>query len=584
MEAEAGVIDSIDGPVVGVAAARGIAMSDLVEVGEGRLLAEVVRLQDSRATIQVYESTSGIRPGESIYSTGGPVAASLGPGLVGSIFDGLQRPLEALERATGAFIGRGVHVAALDPQRRWRFEPAVQAGDRVEEGAVLGTVQESGLLRIKVLAPAGRVLAVSPGEHSSEDVVARLATTRGEVEVRLATRWPVRRPRPYGRRLPPSEPLITGQRVLDTFFPLAKGGTAAIPGGFGTGKTVTQHQLAKWSNADVVVYIGCGERGNEMTEVLIDFPKLEDPRTGRPLMERTVLIANTSDMPVAAREISIYMGITIAEFYRDMGYDVAVMADSTSRWAEALREISGRLEELPAEEGFPAYLPSRLAEFYERAGSVAGAGGLRGSVTIVGAVSPPGGDFSEPVTQNTLRYVRCFWGLDKALASARHFPAVNWMASYSQYVDAVEAWWRDNVAADWRRLRDAAMAILQEEDRLQQIVRLVGPEALPDERRLTLETARLIREGFLQQNALHPVDTYTTPARQVAMLRAILHYHERAQAIIARGAPVMRLRELPASGLLLRIKTDVPNEEVSRIDDMVMAIDRQMDELEREYM
>ncbi len=584
MRRESGVIDSVDGPVVGVVEARGIAMADLVEVGGDRLLGEVVRLQGGRATIQVYENTSGLCPGERIYGTGGPISADLGPGIIGGIFDGLQRPLEVLEARAGPFIVRGLHAAPLDPEREWPFRPAVGPGDLVDDGGVMGTVPESGLVALRLLAPAGRVLAVAPGEHRVRDTVAHLATERGEVALSLVERWPVRRVRPYRRRLPPNVPLVSGQRVIDTFFPIAKGGTAAIPGGFGTGKTITQQQLAKWSDADVVVYIGCGERGNEMTEVLIGFPQLEDPRTGRPLMERTVLIANTSNMPVAAREMSIYTGITIAEYYRDMGYQVAVMADSTSRWAEALREIAGRLEELPAEEGFPAYLPSRLAEFYERAGRVLTLSGSEGSVTIVGAVSPPGGDLSEPVTQNTLRFVRCFWALDANLAAARHFPAINWITSYSQYVDAVQDWWHDNVAPDWRQLRDRALGLLQQEDRLQQIVRLVGPDALPDDQRLVLETARIIREGFLQQNALHPIDTYSTPQKQVAMLRVMLRYYERGEAIIARGAPVVRLRELPVVGLLLRIKTDVPNEQLAKIDEIAQILEQQMNQLEQEYI
>ena len=584
MQVQGGTIDAVDGPVVGVAGATGLAMADLVEAGDERLVGEVVRLQGERATIQVYENTGGIRPGEPVFGTGGPISVELGPGLIGGIFDGLQRPLEGLEALAGPFISRGIHVPALDVGRAWRFVPAVQPGDTIGPGAILGTVAESRALQLRILAPPGRVEAIAAGEYRVGDVIARIAGEQGETAVTLAQRWPVRRPRPYRQRLRADVPLITGQRVIDTFFPIAKGGTAAIPGGFGTGKTVTQHQLAKWADADVIVYIGCGERGNEMTEVLIDFPKLEDPRSGEPLMQRTVLIANTSNMPVAAREISIYTGITIAEYYRDMGYQVALMADSTSRWAEALREIAGRLEELPAEEGFPAYLPARLAEFYERAGRVLTLGGQEGSISIVGAVSPPGGDFSEPVTQNTLRFVRCFWALDKNLAAARHFPAINWLTSYSEYVDSVTGWWRENVALAWREQRDRALALLQEEDRLQQIARLVGPDALPDEQRLVLETARIIREGFLQQNALHPVDTYTTPQKQVAMLRIILHFHTRAARIISRGAPVLRLRQLPIVEQLLRIKTDVPNEQVSRIEEIGNSLDQAMDELEREYL
>jgi len=582
--AKSGIIASVDGPVVGVRDAEGLAMADLVEVGEARLLGEVVRLRGRTATIQVYEDTSGIRPGEPVYGTGGPISAKLGPGIIGTIFDGLQRPLEVIEAEAGPFIARGAHVPPLDPERRWRFRPGVARGAMVEEGAILGTVQESPLTELRLLAPGGRVMWIADGEHRVDDVVARLATAQGERPLTLAQLWPVRRPRPYRQRLPPDVPLLTGQRVIDTFFPIAKGGTAAIPGGFGTGKTITQHQLARWSDADVVVYIGCGERGNELTEVLIEFPKLTDPRTGRPLMERTVLVANTSNMPVAAREISIYTGITLAEYYRDMGYQVALMADSTSRWAEALREVAGRLEELPAEEGFPAYLPSRLAEFYERAGRVVTLGGREGSVTIIGAVSPPGGDFSEPVTQNTLRFVRCFWALDAGLAAARHFPAINWLQSYSQYLDSVAGWWHEHVSPDWRRLRDAAMDLLQQEDRLLQIARLVGAEAMPDPQRLVLETGRLLREGFLQQNALHPVDSYCPPQKQVAMLRVMLEFYHRGRAIVERGAPISTLRQLPIIADLLRIKTDVPNDQLQRIDELGRELERQMDELEREYV
>ncbi len=595
MSTRAGSVEAVDGPVVTVADAEGISMADLVEVGDDRLLGEVIRLEGNRATVQVYENTGGLQPGQLIHSIGGPLSAELGPGIIGNIFDGLQRPLEMIEAKSGAFISRGVAVASLDRKRKWLFRPSVRQGDQVHEGSVLGAVQESELIEQRLLVPArlinvsstglaAQIATVAPGEHGVADAVACLAVDRKETALLMMQRWPVRRPRPYRKPLLPDVPLITGQRVIDTFFPIAKGGTAAIPGGFGTGKTVTQHQLAKWSDADVVVYIGCGERGNEMTEVLVGFPKLVDPRSGKPLMERTVLIANTSNMPVAAREASIYTGVTLAEYYRDMGYDVALMADSTSRWAEALREIAGRLEELPAEEGFPAYLPSRLAEFYERAGRVVTLGGMNGSVTIVGAVSPPGGDFSEPVTQNTMRFVRCFWALDKALAAARHFPAINWIESYSEYLDYVEEWWSQNVAKDWRRLRDAAMSVLQQENRLQQIVKLVGPDALPDEQRHVLETARILREGFLQQNAMHPIDTYTTPQKQVAMLRVIIRFHERGKDIVARGAPVIRIRELPIIVLLMRMKTDVPNDQLAKIDEIGLALDRQMNELEREYI
>lgn len=580
-------ISGVDGPVVTAVGAERVGMLELVQVGEQRLLGEVIRLEAGQATIQVYEDTSGLAPGRPVYGTGMALSVELGPGLLGQVFDGVQRPLEVIKDRAGAFIRRGVQIPALDRSRRWPLAPRVRVGDRLEGGAILGVVQETELIEHRILLPphlSGRVTWVAaPGEFTVEDPVARLATEGGEVEIRMLQRWPVRVGRPHGERLLPNVPLITGQRVIDTFFPLAKGGTAAIPGGFGTGKTVTQHQLAKWSDANVIVYIGCGERGNEMTDVLQDFPKLLDPHTGKPLMQRTVLVANTSNMPVAAREASIYTGITLAEYFRDMGYHVAVMADSTSRWAEALREIAGRMEEMPAEEGFPAYLPSRLAGFYERAGRVVTLGGQEGSVAAIGAVSPPGGAFTEPVTTHTQRFVRVFWALDRDLAAARHFPSINWMSSYSQYVDEVEGWWREGVDPEWRTRRDAAMALLQEEDRLQQIARLVGPDALPDREREVLLTARLIREGFLQQNALDPVDTYTTPQRQAAMLRAILRFHDRAVRLIGVGVPILRVRALPVVDSLLRMRTTIPNENVDRIAQIEQQIDEQTGEIEREY-
>ncbi|MBI2954980.1 MAG: V-type ATP synthase subunit A [Chloroflexi bacterium] len=597
MSSRAGSIEAVDGPVVTVADAQGISIAELVLVGDDHLLGEVIRLEGNTATVQVYENTGGLEPGEPVYGTGGPLSVELGPGIIGNIFDGLQRPLEVIETRTGAFVHRGVSIPPLDRQRQWLFHPSVRPGEEIHRGSVLGSVFESDLIEHRLLVPvrlhmggvsrtmlAERVAAVTPGEHTVGDYVASVDVDHRETRLQMMQRWPVRHARPYRQRLLPDVPLITGQRVIDTFFPIAKGGTAAIPGGFGTGKTVTQHQLAKWSDADIVVYIGCGERGNEMTEVLIDFPMLVDPRSGKPLMQRTVLIANTSNMPVAAREASMYTGVTLAEYYRDMGYDVAVMADSTSRWAEALREIAGRLEELPAEEGFPAYLPSRLAEFYERAGRVVTLGGMNGSVTIVGAVSPPGGNFSEPVTQNTLRFVRCFWALDKSLAAARHFPAINWIESYSEYLDSVEGWWSKNVFNDWRGLRNRAMGVLQEENHLQQIVKLVGADALPDEQRLVLETARMLREGFLQQNAMDPIDTYTTPQKQVAMLRSMMRFYERGREIVARGAPVIRLRELSIVAHLIRMKNEVPNDRLTEIDDIGLALDRQLNELESEYL
>ncbi|MBC7262542.1 MAG: V-type ATP synthase subunit A, partial [Chloroflexi bacterium] len=501
-----GTVIWINGPVVRARGSRQVSMLEVVEVGDDHLVGEVIGLEGDVLTIQVYEETSGMRPGAPVYGTGMPLSVELGPGLAHSIFDGIQRPLPVLEARSGSFIGRGVHVTPLYRKARWQFTPQVKVGEHVTGGMILGVVPETAALEHRVMVPPyweGTLVWVAPaGEYTIDEPIARLRTDSVERELTMLQRWPVRRARPYRRRLTPREPLLTGQRVFDTFFPLAKGGAAAIPGGFGAGKTVAQHQIAKWADAQVVVYIGCGERGNEMTEVLQEFPQLVDPRSGRPLMDRTVLIANTSNMPVAAREASIYTGITIAEYYRDMGYHVALMADSTSRWAEALREISGRLEEMPAEEGYPAYLAARLAEFYERAGYVETLSGEKGSISLIGAVSPPGGDFSEPVTQHTKRFIRCFWALDKALASARHFPAVNWLESYSEYLSDIADWWREQVGQDWQSMRTQAMAILNEESRLERIVKLVGPDALPDEQRLILETAHLLREGFLQQSAL----------------------------------------------------------------------------------
>jgi V/A-type H+-transporting ATPase subunit A len=562
-------------------------MLELVEVGDDHLVGEVIGLDGDIITIQVYEETSGMRPGAPVFSAGMPLSVELGPGLLGSIFDGIQRPLPVIEKQSGSFIWRGIHLTALYRKSKWDFTPRIQAGEVVRGGEILGTAPETQALEHRVMVPPdlqGTITWVAPqGSYTIEEPIARLRTATGEQDLIMLQRWPVRRARPYRSRQAQSELLLTGQRVLDTFFPLAKGGAAAIPGGFGAGKTVTQHSIAEWSDAHVVVYIGCGERGNEMTEVLQEFPKLIDPRSGRPLMERTVLIANTSNMPVAAREASIYTGITIAEYYRDMGYHVALMADSTSRWAEALREISGRLEEMPAEEGYPAYLAARLAEFYERAGYVETMNGQSGSVSIIGAVSPPGGDFSEPVTQHTKRFIRCFWALDKSLASARHFPSVNWLDSYSEYQEDVSDWWRQQTGSDWYSMRTQAMQILNEENHLSQVVKLVGPDALPDEERLTLETARLLREGFLQQNALDDVDAYSTVHKQIKMLNLILHFHQRASHIIKRGAPSVIIHDLPVVEQLIRMKSLVPNNELTRLDDILKDIDQQMDKLEVDY-
>jgi len=584
MSEQVGTVTWISGPVVRARGSRQVSMLDLVEVGEDHLVGEVIGLVGDTITIQVYEETSGMKPGAPLYTTGLPLSVELGPGLLRSIFDGVQRPLPVIEMRQGAFIRRGLHLTPLYRKDRWSFTPQLKIGVKLLGGEILGTVPETAVVEHRVMVPpnvAGELTWIAaPGEYTIEEPIARVRTEKGEQDLAMLQRWPVRKPRPYRSRQGNVEPLITGQRVLDTFFPLAKGGTAAIPGAFGSGKTVTQHSIAKWADAQVIVYIGCGERGNEMTEVLQEFPHLIDPRSGRPLMERTVLIANTSNMPVAAREASIYTGITIAEYYRDMGYHVALMADSTSRWAEALREISGRLEELPAEEGYPAYLADRLAEFYERAGAVETLSGGIGSVSVIGAVSPPGGDFSEPVTQHTKRFIRCFWALDKALASARHYPSINWLDSYSEYMGDVAPWWQQQVGQDWYGLRTRAMEILSEESRLSQIVKLVGPDTLPDEQRLVLETARLIREGFLQQSSFDAIDMYSTVQKQITMLNLILHFHQRAQQVIKIGVPVALIHELPVVNTLIRMKTLVPNEDLAKFNDIQKEIDDQLQKLE----
>jgi V/A-type H+-transporting ATPase subunit A len=587
MSEQIGTVTWINGPVIRARGSRRVSMLELVEVGEEHLVGEVIGLNGDTITAQVYEETSGMRPGAPVFGTGLPLSVELGPGLLRSIFDGVQRPLPVIEMRTGSFIGRGVRLTPLYRKDKWKFTPSAKVGDAVTGGMILGSVPETESLLHKIMVPpdvSGTLTWVAPaGDYTLEQPIARMKMGAEERELTMLQRWPVRQARPYKARLGQSTPLITGQRVLDTFFPVAKGGAAGIPGPFGSGKTVTQHSIAKWADAHIIVYIGCGERGNEMTEVLQEFPHLTDPRTGRPLMERTVLIANTSNMPVAAREASIYTGITIAEYYRDMGYDVALMADSTSRWAEALREVSGRLEEMPAEEGYPAYLAGRLAEFYERAGRVEALSGGAGSVTLVGAVSPPGGDFSEPVTQHTKRFIRCFWALDKSLASARHFPSINWLDSYSEYLEDVAGWWRNEVGVDWLEMRNKAMELLSEEDRLSQIVKLVGPDALPDEQRLILETARLLREGFLQQNAMDPVDAFSTVQKQIRMLELILYFHERALKIVKRGAPIGAIHQLPAVDTLIRMKNLVPNEELGKLDEIRAAVDDQMAKLEAEY-
>jgi V/A-type H+/Na+-transporting ATPase subunit A len=587
MSEQVGNLIWISGPVVRARGSRHVGMLELVEVGDERLVGEVIGLDGDIITAQVYEETSGMQTGAPIFGTGLPLSVELAPGLIQSIYDGVQRPLPLIEKAMGSFINRGARFDPISREQKWKYTPKVKVGDEVKGGMILGIAMETDTFEHRVMVhpdDAGTITWVAPaGEYTVTDPIAKLKTGKEEKELIMLQRWPVRRPRPFVKRRPANTPLITGQRVLDTFFPIAKGGAAGIPGPFGSGKTVTQHSIAKWADAQVIVYIGCGERGNEMTEVLQEFPHLVDPRSGRPLMERTVLIANTSNMPVAAREASIYTGITIAEYYRDMGYSVALMADSTSRWAEALREVSGRLEEMPAEEGYPAYLAGRLAEFYERAGYVDNLNGSEGSVSIVGAVSPPGGDFSEPVTQHTKRFIRCFWALDKSLASARHFPSINWLDSYSEYVEDVADWWREKVGKDWLGMRNHAMELLSEESRLSQIVKLVGPDALPDAERMVLETSRLIREGILQQNAMDTVDAYSSVEKQIRMLELVLYFHERGMNIVKRGAPISLIHDLPVVDTLIRMKSVVSNEELNKFEDIQKAIDEQMSQLDAEY-
>ncbi len=541
-----GTIKKVAGPLVIASGMRDANMSDVVRVSKQRLIGEIIEMHGDEASIQVYEETSGLGPGEPVESTGAPMSVELGPGLISSIYDGIQRPLDDIMKISGNNLQRGVEVAALKRDKKWEFVPVAKTGDEVEAGDVLGTVQETPIVQQKIMVPygvEGTVKEIKSGEYTVEDVIAVIETKDGDKELTMMQKWPVRRGRPYVKKLPLDVPLVTGQRVVDTFFPIAKGGVAAVPGPFGSGKTVIQHQLAKWAEADIVVYIGCGERGNEMTDVLNEFPELKDPKTGRSLMERTVLIANTSDMPFAAREASIYTGITIAEYFRDMGYSVALMADSTSRWAEALREMSGRLEEMPGEEGYPAYLGSRLAEFYERAGHVISLGkeGREGSLSVIGAVSPPGGDTSEPVSQATLRIVKVFWGLDSNLAYKRHFPAINWLTSYSLYLDNVSGWFNETVAPDWMEDRQKMMSLLQEEAELEEIVQMVGMDALSPVDRLKMEAARSIREDFLHQNSFHEVDTYTPLRKQYLMMKLVLAFYEQSLEALNKGASMKAL-------------------------------------------
>ena len=554
-----GTIVKVSGPLVVAENMRGAKMFDVVRVSDARLIGEIIEVREDRASIQVYEETGGLGPGEPVYSTGQPLSVELGPGLIEAIYDGIQRPLNVIYDMVGDRITRGVEAAALNQEKLWKFEPLLSEGAVVEEGDILGTVQETTLVVHKIMVPAGlggKLTFIHSGEAKITEPIARVEQDGVETEILMTQKWPVRKGRLYKEKLAPDEPLVTGQRVLDMFFPVAKGGTASIPGPFGSGKTVTQHQLAKWADAEIIVYVGCGERGNEMTDVLNEFPELKDPTTGEPLMKRTVLIANTSDMPVAAREASIYTGITIAEYFRDMGYSVALMADSTSRWAEALREISGRLEEMPGEEGYPAYLGSRVAEFYERSGRVIclGQDNRQGALTAVGAVSPPGGDLSEPVSQNTLRIVKVFWGLDAALAYRRHFPAINWLLSYSLYTDTFDDYYRENFGSEWVEMRGEAMRILQEESDLEEIVRLVGLDALGAKERFTLETARSLREDFLHQNSFHEVDTYASLQKQFKMMTLIMLFHHECQRALEQGSDLKELLELPVREQIARAR------------------------------
>jgi V/A-type H+-transporting ATPase subunit A len=585
-EDRAGTITYINGPLV---KGRGMAeanVMELVYVSRERLIGEIIALEGEDATIQVYEETTGLRPGMPIYRSGQPLSVELGPGLVGRVFDGIERPLELIREEQGTFIARGVQLEALDKTRKWRFTSQVEPGREVEPGDLIGSIGETELIEHRIIVPEGvfgQVSSVAPeGDYSLEEVVARIETQQGERELTLLQRWPVRRVHPLRERLKPAVPLITGQRIIDILFPVAKGGTAAVPGGFGTGKTVLQHALASWADADLIIFIGCGERGNEMTDVLTEFPKLEDPRTGRPLMERTILIANTSNMPVTARETSIYTGVTIAEYFRNMGYDVALMADSTSRWAEAVREIAGRMEEMPVEEGFPSHLPARLAEFYERAGFGRVGGERFGSITIIGAVSPPGGDFTEPVTQNTKRFIRTFWALDKRLAFARHFPAISWIETYSEYIDEMAQWWEKQKGVNWRELRQRALAILSRENELQKIVQIIGPDALPDDQRLILHVAELIKEGFLQQNAMDEIDRYSTPGKEVKMLQLLMEYEKKAHELVHQGLPVYRIQQMKVNLDLLTMKHEVADDQLEELEGIEKKMEQEFEALGQE--
>lgn len=575
------VIYGINGPVVTVKNTDSFEMMEMVHVGKQKLVGEIIGITDDITTIQVYEETTGLKPGDPVEGTGAPMNVLLGPGIIDNIFDGIERPLKAIEEEAGAFINRGSSVSALDDKKLWNVTMKVKVGDKLEGGQIYATLPETPIIEHRLMVPpelSGEVVKVNPnGDYKLFDTVVVIKDDEGvEHNLTLCQQWPIRTSRPVKERLTSSVPLITGQRVIDTLFPIAKGGTAAIPGGFGTGKTMTQHQLAKWCDADIIIYVGCGERGNEMSQVLEEFSELIDPKSQRPMTDRTVLIANTSNMPVAAREASIYTGITLGEYYRDMGYHVAMMADSTSRWAEALREISGRLEEMPAEEGFPAYLPSRLAEFYERGGRAEVLSGGEGSVTLIGAVSPQGSDFSEPVTQNTKRFTRCFWALDKALAYSRHYPAINWMDSYSEYFNDLDPWFRENLGEDFIEYRNRIRALLQEESSLMEIVKLIGSDVLPDDQKLVIETARVIRVGFLQQNAFHADDTYVPLEKQKLMMKTILHLHAKAKDIVAQNIPLSKILNLGLFDKLTKMKYDIPNSKPEMFDDYIKEIDEKL--------
>ena len=583
---ENNVVYGINGPVVTIKGETGLSMMEMVYVGEKRLVGEVIRLDKEETTIQVYEETTGLKPGEPVYSTGSAMCASLGPGIVRNIFDGIERPLSAIAEHNGAFIACGCSEPALDGEKEWEVKLCVKPGDVLHGGDIYGECPETPVVAHRFLVPPsleGEVVETAPdGKYKIDDTIVKLRDRKGEIHsLTLCQRWPIRIPRPVRKRLPAQRPLITGQRVIDTLFPVAKGGAAAIPGGFGTGKTMTQHQLAKWCDADIIIYVGCGERGNEMTQALKEFGEISDPRTGKPLTDRTVLIANTSNMPVAAREASIYTGITLAEYYRDMGYHTAIMADSTSRWAEALREISGRLEEMPADEGFPAYLPSRLSEFYERAGYVEALCGREGSITIIGAVSPQGSDFSEPVTQNTKRFTRCFWALYKSLAYARHYPAINWNNSYSEYINDLSEWYYENVGAQFMDCRDEICSLLLEENSLMEIVKLIGADVLPDDQKLIIEIARVIRVGFLQQNAFHKEDTYVPLQKQAKMMEIILYLYHKCRDVVAKQVPISKITQLGLFDKLVKMKYDVPNDALEMFDGYKKEIDKALDPLLR---